>query len=46
MKKGCKEMIDTISECADINQKELIKKLGIETDEECGVDINQIIINN
>ena len=42
MKKGCKEMVDTISECADLNPKEFIQKLGLETDEEYGADITQM----
>lgn len=41
-KKGCKEMVDTISECAEIKPKDLMKKIGLETDEEYNVDINNI----
>ena len=42
MKKGCKEMLETISDCAEINPKELTKKLGLETDEEVGVNLDKI----
>lgn len=38
-------MMDIISEQADINLKEFIKKLGLETDEDYGVNIDQIQIN-
>ena len=42
MKKGCKEMLETISDCAEINPKELTKKLGLETDEDARVDLAKI----
>jgi hypothetical protein len=38
-KRACMEIIDIISESADLNRKEFIKKLGIETDEDVGVNI-------
>lgn len=38
-KRACMEIIDMISESADMNRKEFIKKLGIETDEEARVNI-------
>ena len=44
MKRGCKEMLDTISEAADMNPKEFIKKLGLETDEDYGVNLDDILI--
>lgn len=42
-KRACMEIVDVISESADINRKEFIKKVGIETDEECKVNINDYI---
>jgi hypothetical protein len=33
-KRGCTDAIDAISESVDMNRKEFIKKLGIDTDEE------------
>ena len=39
-KRACMEIIDTICESADLNRKEFIKKLGIELDEDCKVNIN------
>jgi hypothetical protein len=35
-------MMDQISESADMNMKEFIKSLGLETDEDYNVDLNQI----
>jgi hypothetical protein len=32
-----------ICESADLNKKEFIKKLGIETDEECKVNVNDYV---
>jgi hypothetical protein len=43
LKRGCKEMIDVISENADMNPKDFIKNLGLETDEDYNVDITKII---
>ena len=36
-KRGCMDILDIISESMDMNRKELIKKVGIETDEEAKV---------
>ena len=36
-------MIDVISENADMNPKDFIKNLGLETDEDYNVDITKII---
>ena len=33
-RKGCMEAMDQISESVDMNRKDFIKKIGIETDEE------------
>jgi len=33
-RRGCSDVIDTISESVDMNRKEFSKKVGIETDEE------------
>lgn len=38
-KRACMEIVDMISESADLNKKEFIKKLGLETDEEARVNI-------
>ena len=44
MKRGCKEMLETISEQADMNLKDFIKNLGLETDEDYGVSLDSILI--
>ena len=33
-KRGCMEVIDQISESVEMNRKDFIKKIGLETDEE------------
>jgi hypothetical protein len=33
-RKGCMEAMDQISESVEMNRKDFIKKIGIETDEE------------
>ncbi len=33
-RKGCMDAMDQISESVDMNRKDFIKKIGIETDEE------------
>ena len=33
-KRGCTEVVDTISESAEMNRREFMKKVGVETDEE------------
>lgn len=35
--------MDIISEQVDMNLKEFIKNLGLETDEDYGVDVNKIL---
>ena len=44
IKRGAKEMLDIISEQVDMNLKDFIKNLGLETDEDYGVDVNKIIM--
>jgi len=44
VKRGCKDMMDMISEQADINLKDFIKNLGLETDEDYGVDPNKMVL--
>ena len=44
MKRGCKEMLETITEAADMNMKDFIKNLGLETDEDYGVSLDNILI--
>ena len=44
MKRGCTEMIDTITEAVEMNTKEYIKGLGLETDEDFGVDLKKMNI--
>jgi hypothetical protein len=39
LKRGCKEIIEAISESAEMNPKEFIKGLGLEVDEDFGVDL-------
>ena len=41
-KRGCTEMIDMILESVDMNKKEFIKSLGLETDEDYGVDLKKM----
>ena len=36
-KRGCMDIINSISESMDVNKKDFIKKIGLETDEECKV---------
>lgn len=36
-KRGCKEIIDVLSEGLDKRPTEIIEELGIETDEDCDV---------
>jgi hypothetical protein len=36
-KRGCMDIINNISESMDVNKKDFIKKIGLETDEECKV---------
>ena len=36
-------MMDIISEQVDMNLKEFIKNLGLETDEDYGVDLSKIL---
>ena len=43
IKREAKEMMDIISEQVDMNLKEFIKNLGLETDEDYGVDVNKIL---
>ena len=43
-KRGCMEVLDTIAENADINRRELMVKVGVETDEEMNVSINEISV--
>ena len=33
-RRGCMDVVDALSESMDMNKKEFIKKVGIETDEE------------
>lgn len=33
-KRGCTDVVDQISESAEMNRKDFIKKIGLETDEE------------
>jgi hypothetical protein len=42
LKRGCKEFIDMIAESVDLNPKEFIKKLEMETDEDNGVSLDSI----
>jgi len=44
IKRDCREMMDIISESADMNLKDFIKGLGLETDEDYGVDLNKMKI--
>lgn len=46
IKRQCRDMMDTISESADLNLKDFIKSLGLETDEDYGVDLNNIKIHS
>ena len=42
LKRGCREMIDMIAESADMNPKEFIKKVELETDEDNAVNLDSI----
>jgi hypothetical protein len=42
-KKECKNIIDIISETSDLNTKQFIKKIGVETDEEFNVSLDTYI---
>ena len=42
-KRGCKELVDMISESADMNPKEFVSSLGLETDEDYQLDIKQFL---
>jgi Leucine zipper with capping helix domain len=42
-KRACMDIIDTICESADFNRKDFIKKLGIDTDEDCKVNVNDYL---
>ena len=42
LKRGCKEMMEMISESADMNIKDFIKNLGLELDEDYGVDLTKM----
>lgn len=42
LKRGCKELLDIISESADMNPKDFTRNLGMEIDEDYGVDILKI----
>lgn len=44
VKRGCKEMVDTISEQADVNPKEFIRNLGLEVDEDYGVKPEMLMV--
>jgi predicted nuclease with TOPRIM domain len=44
VKRGCKEMLDIISEQADINPKDFVKNLGLETDEDYGVNPDKLMM--
>ena len=44
IKRDCREMMDIISESADMNLKDFIKGLGLETDEDYAVDLNKMKI--
>jgi hypothetical protein len=41
-KKESKYILDILSESADVNPKELMKKLELETDEEAGADLAKL----
>ena len=42
LKRGGKEMLDVISESADMNPKDFTKNLGMEIDEDYSVDVLKI----
>ena len=42
LKRGAKEMLDVISESADMNPKDFTKNLGMEIDEDYSVDLTKI----
>ena len=42
-KRACMDIVDQITESADLNRKEFIKKLGLEMDEDYKVNINDYI---
>ena len=44
VKRGCREMMDVISEQADINPKDFIKNLGLETDEDYGINPDKLMV--
>lgn len=43
VKRGCREILDVVSEAADLNPKEFMKQLGMETDEEYNVAPEKMI---
>ena len=43
-KKGCKEIVDIISESSEQNPKTFMAKVGIETDEEYQADLSKMNI--
>lgn len=44
MKRGCREILDVISESADLNPKEFMKQLGMETDEDYNTGPDKMVI--
>ena len=46
MKRGCKEIIEAISESAEMNPKEFIRGLGLEVDEDFGNLLRDLYLFN
>lgn len=42
-KRACNEIIETICESADLNKRDFVKKLGIDTDEDNKVNANDFV---